>query len=449
MVRCILAIVLAASTASAHQPPAETPRPERPEPGRVPTLEAAQSQILAAYRSNPVADRVQIRLIGFESRDRRSSVLIYADAGKADLRRPSLRLDLGQLQIFAGDLSPTDRRLIAVNRFERSTYFPADLTGSPAEALATHFHAVPLPQLSLSFGTTDTIDQLSSLITSIRWDSIDAQTDAGRQVLVLKGTHGPNAAPLSLTVDRASGRLRRLAADLPTTKPGTRIELTMASIDPGEPRKWVLSPEGRTAVESPTLLTPKRTIAPDETVKNASLMRGDLTPVPIEAALPKDANNKPKGVGAILCVRAETDALPDAETLAAALAALAKASTDPAASRDGFAISGVALLGVSEFDPARLDAIEARYAKAAKDAAVPHELLFTSSRVLSVDRNGQPADIAIVLVNANLKVIQTFVVDGRSREADALAAEIILAAAPPPPAGPPPEAPTPPTSPQK
>jgi hypothetical protein len=269
-------------------------------------------------------------------------------------------------------------------------------------------------------------------------------------VLVLKGTHGPNAASLSLTVDRASGRLRRLAADLPSTKPGTRIELTIASIDPGEPRKWILSTEGRSPVESPTLLTPKRTIAPDETVKNASLMRGDLTPIPIEAVLPKGDNNKPRGVGAILCVRAETDALPDAETLAAALAALAKVKRDPAASRDGFAVSGVALLGVSEFDPARLDAIEARYTKAARDASVPHDLLFTSSRVLSVDRNGQPADIAIVLVNAHLKVIQTFVADGRSREADALAAEIILAVAPPPPAGPPPAVPSanPPAAPQ-
>lgn len=438
------------------------------------TVASTVDQLVKAYRAGPVSDRITLRVVGADKKERRAQVLFWADRGTGtagDLanpkplpgpsdpaavtqtRPPQIRLDLGQLQVHAHGKNPVipaaepptaetpaiepGGTLTAVNRFERTTVYTAPIKGACHEILAdlnTHFQAIPFPQLALAMaasdhtgsGETGLMADAMPMTPGITLDSAEPIVEGGRAVVVMKGRHtgGRAGGTVSVSVERATGRLRKFTADFDgaTGNAVSKIELVCAPSDQGDAAKWGIALEGRQVVKSPAELAPRRPgLIAGDSVKNASLMSEDLAPLSPDTIIPKAG-----GRVLLVCFRGEGDAPPSEADLRATASASARAVKLAAAESPAVtvAVRGVALLGLSEIDPVRLSALAARWRALAAEAGLADTgLLFTASRVLVAEDRGNPADTFAVAVNADLTVRTVSITDRRGTAPDGTPAD--------------------------
>jgi len=452
-------------------------QPETPRDSKAVSVATTVEQLVKAYRAGPVSDRVTIRVVGADKKERRAQILLWVDRGTGrigdpaapkpgptdqaptvQLRAPQIRLDLGQLQVHAqgkppgspGVTTPSEAAgaLTAVNRFERTTVYTAAIRSTSHEVLAdltSHFQPMPFPQLALalasaeasSSGDTGLLSDAMPLTPGVTFDSAEALVESGRAVIVMKGRHtgGRAGGAVSASVERATGRLRRFTADFDASTGNSiaRIELVCAPSDQGDAGKWGIALEGRQVVKSPAELAPRRPgLVAGDSVKNASLMSEDLAPVSPDALMPRAG-----GRVVLVCFRGEGDGPPSEADLRAAAIASGRAVKLAAGENPSVVVSvrGVALLGLSEIDPVRLSALAARWRTIAAEAGLADTgLLFTASRVLVAEERAVPADTFAVAVNPDLSVRSVSIADRRgtapsgtpadSEALDAMAIEI-------------------------
>lgn len=454
----ILAAGHAASASSATLPGGQ---PETHKDAKAVTVAGTVEQLLKTYRAGPISDRVTLRVVGADKKERRAQILLWVDRAQSGEppaapapsatptpgpaatpdqppakpapppRTPQIRLDLGQLQIHTQ--AGVNGMITAVNRFERSTVYTAQVKAASSETLlaelSSHFQAMPFPQLAFAMGGDAPLADAMPLTPGLTFDSAEAGVESGRAVVVMKGRHtgGRFGGPVTMSVERATGRLRRFAAEFDGASGGaiSRVELVCAPSDAGEAEKWGISLEGRSIVKSPADLAPRRPgLAAGESIRNASLMSEDLAPLSPETLLPKLPGNTPGGGSGrvvLVCFRGDGDAPPsEADLKAAAIAAgraakLAGGETPASAA----VVRGVALLGLSEIDPTRLSALAARWrAIAAEAGLVDAGLLFTASRVLSAEEKNTAVDTFVVHVNSDLAVRTVTIADRKGTTAD-------------------------------
>lgn len=399
----------------------------------LPTVADALALLHKAYREGPTTDRVVIKATNADGRDKRVQAVVYTDRGlvpkagePATKARPAqARVDLVQLQIHV-----KDKVLTALNVFDRTTYFRAEGAEDIPGALSAHFPPIPLPQLQLAFADETTLAAPTPLTAGCSWSAVEAATEFGRPMLILKGQAAKG--PVAITFDRQSGRLRKLTAEFPgAAGPAlSRLELTSSPGDSGDAKNWVLPVDGRTRVDSPAMLVPPRSgLGAGSSIKHASLMTAALAPVAPETLFGKAGD--PVAPKAAILVVFRTEALAGGfseHDLAAALAAAGAAAAD--AKNGPFVVRAVGILGKNEMDPDKIEAAAARAAGVLAKAGLPGAgatPLLTASEVLTVERGGQAVDVAAVALGADLKVRGVVVADHRAGEPAKLSEELAAA----------------------
>lgn len=422
----VLTLLALAGTASAQPDPAAV-SPSAPSK-QIPSIPDTLAMLRQAYREGPVADRVVMRATSADGKERRVQVVVYTDHGQKEsagtngqsavkARPAQLRVDLSQLHVHisAGTLT-------ALNLFDRTTYFRTDCGNAIDEALAQNFPPVPLPQIPAAFAEDTTIPAPTPLTPGVTWTAIEAATDVGRSLLALKGSS--RDADVTLMIDRTTGRVRKLIAEFRGAQGASlaKLDLTCSAADSGESRNWLLPVDGRTRVESPALLAPPRSgLAPGGSIKHVSLMTEQLAPLAPDALFAEDA-----ALTVLVTVRSEGfGAGTRKDDLDAALNAA------HAAMKDARDVRAVVLLGKDELDPVKLEsmvkALRELRADAGVDAGAEAGPLVTASEVLTVERGGQPADVAILVVARDLSVRGVVVADGRGNETAKMRDELTAA----------------------
>lgn len=434
--RPLALVTLLAAAGAAVAAPAPTPQPETASASKaLPSVAETLALMHKAYREAPVTDRVTIRAINADGREKRVQAVVYTDRGvipkagePASKARPAqARVDLVQLQIHV-----KDRVLTALNVFDRTTYFRAEADVDIPAALGAHFPPIPLPQPALAFAEETTLTAPTPLTTGASWSSVEPATEFGRPMLVLKGSSAKG--PVAITLDRQSGRVRKLTAEFSgAAGPAVaKLELTSSPGDAGDAKNWGLPVEGRTRVESPAMLAPPRSgLTAGASIKHASLMTPGLAPAAPESLFGKAGD--PSGPRAALLVVFRAEALSAGFSEKDLLAAIEAAKSAAAGAKVGACVvRGVGILGKNEMDPEKIEAASAKAAAVlakgglAGPAASP---LLTASEVLTVERGGQAVDVAIVAVGPDLKVRGVVTADHRSGEAAKLAEEATAACA--------------------
>lgn len=190
-----------------------------------------------AYTAAPVADRIQIRLNGARS----WITLRIAPGRTTDLSDAEVALELGDLKIdIRGGV------LLAANIRAPSVFFQADLEEVTPGALEGVLPPIPLPQLALAAGWRDGGD-LTPYTTGVHWTGAAWDDQAG--VVRLEGT--AEQGPVTLELDRESGRFVHLLADTPAG----RLEIDAEPAEPGDVEGWRIDTTGRERVDRLSALT--------------------------------------------------------------------------------------------------------------------------------------------------------------------------------------------------
>ena len=383
----ISALALAAAAPDSHQAP---PARDTSAPA---TVEQAFDKLHAAYRTGPVADRVQIKVLADAGIEHRSTVTVFLNrsANTTNKPTPSLRIDMGPLS-----LAVESNHFTAINKLERSTCFTADLPELTPANLWEVIPAIAIPEIELAFGQATKLPDLAPIATDVAWALAPQTTDATRPVFTLAGS-SPQGH-LSLVADASTGRLRHFtfepAADLAKPASVHSVEMTIGPVEAGSPLKWELQSANRKPVASLQDLVPVRpALAVGDSLAEVTLMDADFVSYRIDQAL--DAAAHPTARVALVVFRLDADLPPTPGSTGQGVVESTAAAIAQAARAQGLTVSGVAFTSINESDPDRLAELSIRWAK-----LTATKFLWTSSRELSLEFRGRTPSLGLVLLEA-------------------------------------------------
>ncbi|MEL7472454.1 MAG: hypothetical protein AAGK04_03985 [Planctomycetota bacterium] len=198
----------------------------------VPPIERS---IREAYRSEPLAERVEFTVRDARGAERTDTIELRAHAGEEELA-----LRMGGLRVWA-----SDGEVRVADAPDAGRVWSAELGGAPSsERLAVVLPPLVLPQLSSAFG--DATPGATTLTPSVRW----AFARRSARSVRLVGRDGP----IAVTGVVADGRWRRWTATHETE--GWSIELRIRSIAEVSSEEWRVMSEGRTPVATLAELRP-------------------------------------------------------------------------------------------------------------------------------------------------------------------------------------------------
>ncbi len=368
----------------------------------------------ATYRSWPLAERVSVRLRAENADTARSGFTFRLDASNRG--EPRARLDLGDLQVFI-----SGRSLVAANRLEPAACYraEAEVPFNPA-LLSKHLPPVALPGWVLAHRQPgEPIPPLTPYAGPMTWDSPEV-APAGdglsrRGEWTITG-RGPDAT-MTVTVDAATTRLRRIVIDAAPGRRTRSLELAIVPMIPGDSARWAIATEGRRAVDSLPELRPTRgVLTVGSAVPNLLLLDNEMIPWSLA-----DVFVVPGAIDAAALVMfrpagaEENAAERDARAgMDAALRAAADAEGGPVR----LAAYAVAAYDLGRFDREGLDAITARWLPPGDDPA--RAVLWSSSSRTSIDAFSPGASAVLVLVSRDMKLMGVLPLDGRGADPEAL-----------------------------
>lgn len=228
-----------------------------PQPAPAVSAESdAQARLAAAaraYREAPTREIVTIRVKNEQGRVAQSTVNVAIDPAQGDTKARRLRLELGQLIVSA-----SDHRVLAAMKNDATRYAEFTLPDEPLKpALEKLFPALAIPQLVLADAAIEpTVQGLGDLglspqgASTVRWRSARLDRATGRQVL----EGDTNGGTIKITLERGTSRLRSAELTL-DTGPVRGIDVSVGTVDVGDPAAWIIDTAGRTSVDSLSDLT--------------------------------------------------------------------------------------------------------------------------------------------------------------------------------------------------
>lgn len=413
--RGLLFLLLGALTFSATaQPPAAAPAP-------VSVVEAL-SNLRSAYTQGTTAERIVVRVTSRSGRSSGSRVTVRL-TGADD---PAIRLDLADLQVFAGDAV-----IRAAHRAESRLYAEWPLDGPLTLAqLSRRLPPILLPHLAIALGEDESLATPFPPLPAVTWERTEPATNAGRAPRLTLHGSGPGLR-VRLTVDPRTWRLWRCTADLDPPSDVARIELQCTAIEPGDPQSWRIQTDERQRVDDLTLLRPRAPeIAPGLPVGDLRLFNADLAPW----SPPGDARRV-----VLLAFRPTNGAAADTQADAeAGLLAVAPVLRD--LSRDGApppVCRVVALYEADAFDRDAFRALDALWSPAVSLASAAGEradagfALWGSTRWLARFRPGYNAAVIVLAAGEGGLVLAAAIpLDGRSEDPAGIAEELRAALTP-------------------
>ncbi|MBY0112239.1 MAG: hypothetical protein K2Y21_05415 [Phycisphaerales bacterium] len=217
-------------------------------------IDARLAALAKAYRSGPIRESVTIRVKSDRGQNSQATINLGADAGAAasgpghDGRPRLIRLELSQLLITV-----EASRVIASLQSDPTRYAEFSLPDEPLkQGLDKLFPSLTLPQLVLADrAVPPTAAGLRDLglvpggARDVRWTSSRVDRGSGRFVLEGEFDNGT----MKISIDRTSGRLR--SAEVAMASGSVRsIDLSVRSVDLGDPSTWRVETTSRTRVDS-------------------------------------------------------------------------------------------------------------------------------------------------------------------------------------------------------
>jgi len=230
--------------------PQQVPEGPRSVPLETPAQAADTDRILAdvlrAYRSGPVAERVTIRVVQAPPPDAHGPVLDRSSAAVVRVRRgsadqpPVLRADLGVLGVYA-----RADDFVAVRSDDPSVCVRRHLSAPVSgRALASILPPLALPQIELALGDEAAAMNLTPYTRGLRWYAAeDPSPEAGR--IRLSGRSEGGIAMLE--IDAASSRVRLFSYRAASQ---ALLEVRCEPMDPGDPDDWAIDADDRRVVRS-------------------------------------------------------------------------------------------------------------------------------------------------------------------------------------------------------
>jgi hypothetical protein len=434
-----LALASSAARAQPQPAPVTTPATGAPEAVADPQTQQEVGAMLAkartCYRKGTTAEQVTLRVSWPDGRESKSTVTLLIDSGVPDLGWPRrLRMELGRLTIVADD-----KTLTAINTQDPGTYFTAVLPeGLTLAALRTVLPPIPLPQLDWALSDSDApIDAATAIAGAgpVAWGPETTESRTGQ--VTFEGT--AQGGPVQIAIDGVKGALVHVSAPYGTKSASgqARLDIDVAPVPPAEqltPDKWGVDTAGRVPVgflaelkgRPPEIITGDRLPA-------LSLTTADLGTASVQELLsPRDEGPLPSTrpvFGALVIYRAQPDAVPPADALAAvksasALRSLLAARFPDASKRPRVIGLVVPCLDLQEFSRARLGEIDKQWG-AVTPPAPTRAFSPTGGTILS--RLAHNAGAAMVIVDADQKVLKAIPLDGRASEDAAIAQEALTA----------------------
>lgn len=314
-------------------------------------VEETIARVRSAYRDGPTAERVVVRVTARSGRSSGSRVAVRLSGGES----PSVRLDLGDLQVFAGE-----GVIRAAHRAESRLYAEWPLDGPLDLArLSRRLPPILLPQLSIALGNDPSLSRPFAPLPSVLWERVEAGNRTGAAGRVTLHGSGPGIRA-RLTLDVRTGRLWRAVAELDEPADVARVELHCTPLDPGDPASWRIPTLDRERVEDLTLLRPRPAeINPGDPVGDLRLFDADLarwSPPPDARAVVLLAFRRSNGMAG----GADTQADVEAGLLALAPLAREWNQTIPG----GLGCRAVAVYDADAFDRESFAALDALWSPA-------------------------------------------------------------------------------------
>jgi len=329
--------------AAAAQPPAEAPSIDAGE---------ALARIRSAYTAGPIGERIVIRVTDRSGRSSGSRVTVRLAGGPESV----LRLDLGDLQVFAGD-----GVIRAAHRAEARLYAEWPLE-APLDLgqLERRLPPILLPQVAIALGSDAGLAAPMPLLPPVAWEGPAAPPRPPRNGrLTLSGSGA--GVRVRMSVDPETWRLWRVVAELDAPAEVARIELQCTPTEPGDPATWRIPTLDRERVDDLTLLRPRAAeIAPGDAVGDLRLFDADLArwaPTPGADTLVLLAFRRTNGMAG------GADAQADVEAGLLALAPLAR-EWNRGGPAGGLACRAVAVYDAESFDRESFRSLDALWSPA-------------------------------------------------------------------------------------
>lgn len=409
-------------------PPGFAQAPAAPASDVDPQIAAALSAVRTAYTLGPITERERITLRPPQGNPRTSRLSLLVDRGDGSLLHPPrVAMKLGvHLHIDV-----VGERFRAANQQNKQLYYETTLPGPVApETLAKVIPALPAPQLAWALepeaaaisGATLRVEPLG-VVSWIRADRRPGE-------VVLQGTsrHGP----VEMVIDSGTGRLVRLFAAMGDD--GTRLEIRTEPADAADDPGWKIDPAGRALVSSISDLRE----APAEAQVGArapglGLMTSSLVAWDLNGSLremlagPTQAGSGPAYLALVLYkaggdqparVEAATEAaLQSTFTLRAIKRDLDRRRQQGDASEVRLMVRPVAVLELTDVQPARIKGLEEIWGKAGED------LLWTSGGQSLLDRFTPQVAAVVVLIDPDQTLLGQIPVDIANPDTDTLTTE--------------------------
>ncbi len=217
-----------------------------------------------AYGEGPTAEKVAVRIRAArradapdrkpESKEEEFVIRIEPGSSKDAPRPRTVALELGVLRVWAGE-----GRIIAIATTNAETYFESQYdpaTPLTAELLGEKLNPLPLLGLVLLLQDPEAAARAfraAAYLPPVSWSRLTLETKGDKAGLyILAGSS--EAGPADMTIDAATGRLRRFSSALAAPRAGESegpgIEVTVSPAAKSDPAGWKISVEGRQRVGS-------------------------------------------------------------------------------------------------------------------------------------------------------------------------------------------------------
>jgi hypothetical protein len=388
-----------------------------PEP--LPTIAGALAKAHAAYRSAPVAERIQLRLRSPGDRDRSSSIVMMVNAGGPE-HAGTLRLELGRLLVTA-----RADELLAFNAQDPTTYFRAPLpSGLSLDSIKVHLPRVPLPQLAWALDAqAPDPAHAAPLAGEIVWEAEPAAGSATEAIY----TGASQAGGVQLVFDPQSWRLVRFSLPVAPAA-GSTLEASVTAIEPLPSSEWLVPTQGREPVASLAALRPKPSdILPGARLPTLGLITAELESVSLSDEMRRsDVPIERPTFAALILYRPLGDSVhadAAAGVRAAAGAADLLAERSPELHKrprlHTFIVPSLELGSVSR---ERLQEVNQQWEQPGREAP---PRFFSPHGSAVIDRLAPRVSVALVVIDADQHVLGIVPLDGRSNEEGAIASEIV------------------------
>jgi len=208
------------------------------------------SDVREAY-SKPFADEVVIRLRA-SSGDRADTVTVRVDPGApGGQERPhAVLLEMGPLRVYIAGGTLTAISTQAADKVYRRTFTGAITPAKLAELLPP----LLLPQLAIVNPGDERLSSPLDVLRGMTWSEAMVDESARPMTVTMRGS-GPSGS-MTLTALVSTMRLSKVSATVKRSGTEMQVEMTVRSVDPGDPARWAISTEGRREVSSLTELRP-------------------------------------------------------------------------------------------------------------------------------------------------------------------------------------------------